>query len=178
MVCVLVQVVEVSEEVHELLKEVARRRGKSVDEVIVDSIAGDVDPKTRIEIYLKLHERYFREAEKFYEKGDLVQASERYWSTITTLLSVIAELRNLPHYTHRDLWDVIEHVVEVTGDPEFSTLFSIAERLHANFYHNFMKKASFEKHREEVLKLVKKLKTLIDHWLKKHPSRWEKVTDQ
>lgn len=162
------QVVEVGEEVYELLREVARRRGKSVEEVIVDAIAGDVDLEARVRMYLKLHEKYLREAEKLYEKGDLVQASEKYWGSVTTLLSAIAELRNLPHYTHRDLWDVIEHIVDATRDPEYSTLFGIAERLHANLYHNFMKRLSFEKHREEVLKLIKKLKTLIDSQLEEH----------
>jgi hypothetical protein len=34
----------------------------------------------------------------------------------------------------------------------------MAERLHANFHHNFMDKEIFEAHREEALKLVEKLR--------------------
>ncbi len=70
-------------------------------------------------------------------------------------------MKGLPHYTHRDLWEVVEHLVEETGDPEYSTLFRLAEGLHANFHHNFMRRRSFEKHREGVLKLIEKLRKLI-----------------
>jgi len=66
----------------------------------------------------------------------------------------------MPHYTHRDLWEIVEVLVEETGNPEYSTLFSIAEKLHANFYHNFLKKPSFDRHREEALRLVEMLKRL------------------
>ncbi|MGC8543751.1 MAG: PaREP1 family protein, partial [Vulcanisaeta sp.] len=36
--------------------------------------------------------------------------------------------------------------------------FSIAERLHANFYHNFMSKEELEIHRQAVPELIKRLK--------------------
>jgi len=74
------------------------------------------------------------------------------------LLSAVAEAKRLPHSTRRDLWDVVESIVEETKNPEYSTLFSLAERLHANFYRNSMKRESFEKHREGVLKLVEMLR--------------------
>ena len=41
----------VPNEFYELLVEVARRRGKSVEEVVVESIVKDLDPKTRVEVY-------------------------------------------------------------------------------------------------------------------------------
>jgi len=64
----------------------------------------------------------------------------------------------LPHYTHRDLCGVVESIVEESKNPEYPTLFSLAERLYANFYHNSMKRESFEKHREGVLKLIEMLR--------------------
>jgi len=63
----------------------------------------------------------------------------------------------MPHYTHRDFWDIVEALVEESGNPEFSTLFRLAEGLHANFYHGFMRRESFEKHREGVLRLINML---------------------
>ena len=45
----------------------------------------------------------------------------------------------------------------------------MVERLHANFYHNFMSKEGFEVHREAVLRLIGRLKELIGRaWI---PSR-------
>jgi len=60
------------------------------------------------------------------------------------------------------LWDVVEFLVGKTGDPEFSTLFRLVEGLHANFYHNFMRRELFEKHREGELGLIEVLRELID----------------
>jgi ABC-type amino acid transport substrate-binding protein len=69
---------EVSEEVFALVTVVAKRKGKTVDELILEYVAKDVDPGVRIEVYMKLHERYLREAEELYASGDLAQAGEKY----------------------------------------------------------------------------------------------------
>jgi len=42
-------------------------------------------------------------------------------------------------------------------------LFASVERLHANCYHNFLTKVNFEARREDALKLVQKLRSLIGY---------------
>jgi len=153
--------IEVPNEVYELLVEIARRKGKSIEEVILESIIRDLDPKTRIEVYTKLHEKYLKEAEELYSRNDIVQAGEKYWGALTSLLNIIGEREGLPHYTHRDLRDIIEFLTMRGRDPEYSRLFSSAEALHANFYHNFMSKLSFEAHRDDVIKLIKKIRKFL-----------------
>ena len=153
--------IEIPERVYEILKTIAKRRGKSINELVLESIVKEFDSKTRIEVYLELHNKYLKEAEELYGKGELAQSSEKYWRAVVSLLSAIAEIKGLPHYSHRDFWEVIEIIVEETKNPEYSTLFRLAEGLHANFYHNFMRKESFEKHREETLRLIKMLEELI-----------------
>ncbi len=51
--------------------------------------------------------------------------------------------------------------MEETGDPEYSTLFGLAERLHTNFYRGFMSEKSFKAHRSNAKKLVEKLRRYI-----------------
>ena len=153
--------IEVSKEVYELLTELAKRKGKSIEEIIVESIARDLDPRVRVEVYIKLHEKYLREAEELYSKGDLVQAGEKYWGALTALLSVVGEKEGLPYYTHRDLREIVEYLTEKTRDPDYSRLFSSAEALHANFYHNFMSRLSFDAHRGDVLKLIRKIREFL-----------------
>ena len=48
-----------------------------------------------------------------------------------------------------------------THDKALLTDFGMAERLHANFYHNFMSKEGFEVHREAILRLIERLRELI-----------------
>ncbi len=154
---------ELPREVVEILKRLALKKGKPIEELILDAVARELDPRLRIEVYLKLFEKYLADAEELYRKGDLAQAGEKYWGAVTALLSAIAEKRGLPHYTHPDFWEVVEVIVEETRNPDYSTLFSLAEKLHANFYHSFLRKESFDKHREGVLKLVDMLRKLVEN---------------
>ncbi len=75
------------------------------------------------------------------------------------MLNAVAEKGGLLHY--RDYAGRIELLHEETGNAEMATGFRMAEGLHANFYHNFMRKASFDPYREAVLKLVDELKRLL-----------------
>jgi hypothetical protein len=45
--------------------------------------------------WMRLHERYLREAEELYASGDLAQAGEKYWGAVTALINAIAERRGL-----------------------------------------------------------------------------------
>jgi len=117
--------IEASKEVYELLAEDARRKGRSVEEVVAESIVRDLDPKARIEAYIKLHEENLREAEELHSKGDLPQAGEKYWSALTALLNAVSEKEELPHYTHRDLREVMEHLTEKTCDQTTQSYFQV-----------------------------------------------------
>ena len=143
----------------ELLRELAG--GRDVELFIVDLIAEKLDPPRRVEVYLRLSEDYLRSAEEFYGKGDLAQASEKYWGAVAALLNAIGELRGWEHYSHRDYDIIIDKLYEEIHDKALLTDFSMTERLHANFYHNFMGKEGFEVHRQTVLELIEKLRRII-----------------
>ena len=149
----------ISSPVAEVLRKAAG--GRDVEEFLLELVASRLDPSERIDVYLALHEKYLREAESLYEIGDLAQAGEKYWGAVTALFNAIAEKRGMPHYSHRDYAVIIEALYAETKDKELLVGFSLAERLHANFYHNFMKRESFELHRDAVLKLVEKLKRFL-----------------
>ena len=153
--------VEIPAKLYELIRRRAEREGKLPEEIIVEAFLEQVDPESRVKVYLELYEKYLRDAEGLSSEGDIVQASEKYWGAVTALLSVIGEREGLPHYTHRDLVEVIEHIALKANDPEVSTLFRLAEGLHANFYHNFLRKETFDRHKEGVLKLIAKLKEYL-----------------
>jgi len=117
-------------------------------------------PKTASGKYLELFRKYLAEAEELYRKGDLPQSGEKYWGATAALLNAIAEERGWPHYSHRDYAEIVEKLSEQLKEP-LGPLFANAERLHANYYHNFLSPLNFEAHREQTLKLVEKLKALL-----------------
>jgi len=159
-VCSMNAYIEIPSEVYEALRRASIRSGKDPATMVIESILKSLDPKSRIEIYMKLYERYLKDAEELTAKGDFVQASEKYWGAVTAILNAIGEIRGWDHYTHRDYNVIIENLYEETGDKDLLADFSIAERLHSNFYHNFMRKSAFEYHRERVLRLIEKLRKI------------------
>ncbi len=143
-----------------IIKKLAK--DKDVEIFIAELLSQKLDPKARVKLYLDLFNKYFTKAEELYNKGDLVQAGEKYWGAVVSLLNAIAELRKWPHYSRRDYLEIIENLVEETKEKDLTVYFASAERLHANFYHNFLKRTSFEVHRENTLKLIERLKNLIN----------------
>jgi hypothetical protein len=148
----------IPEEVIGIIEREARRRGLSLAEFLVNSVANELDPTARLKVYVKLHEKLLKEAEELSGKGDLVQASEKYWGAVTSLLNAIGEEEDLPHYTHKDLKEVSIYLSEKEGDPEYTRLFSSVETLHSNYYHAFLKEATFKAHVEDAQKLIEKLR--------------------
>nr|WP_287069257.1 PaREP1 family protein [Pyrobaculum sp.] len=151
--------IAISAPVAEALRKAAG--DKDIEEFLVELLSARLDPPERVQLYLKLHEKYLREAEDLYARGDLLQAGEKYWVAATALLNAIAERRGWEHYSHRDYNVIIRRLYEETGDKELVIGFRMAEGLHANFYHNYMGPKDFQLHREAALKLIEKLKSLL-----------------
>ncbi|AAL63109.1 PaREP1 family protein [Pyrobaculum aerophilum] len=151
--------IAISAPVAEALRKAAG--DKDIEEFLVELLSARLDPPERVQLYLKLHEKYLREAEDLYARGDLLQAGEKYWGAATALLNAIAERRGWEHYSHRDYNVIIRRLYEETGDKELVIGFRMAEGLHANFYHNYMGPKDFQLHREAALKLIEKLKSLL-----------------
>ncbi len=93
----------------ELLRKLAG--DKDVEEFIADLIAERLDPPRRIELYLRLHEDYVKSAEELYARGDLARAGVKYWGAVTALLNIVGEKLNMPHYSHRDLREIISYLL-------------------------------------------------------------------
>ena len=130
---------------------------------IFSSLSGTIsDPKENVSVYLRLHEKLLKGAEEEYAKGDLVQASEKLWGAVASLLNAIAEVRGWKHVSHRDYHIIVDNLFKETNDRELLICFDAASKLHANFYHDFMSKDAFEVRRDCVLKLINKLKEFVN----------------
>lgn len=110
--------------------------------------------------YEELFGKYLEEAEDLTQKGDRVQASEKYWGATVELLKMIGQERDWPHHHHRDLQIIINSLFKETRDAELFSKFDMAQALHANFYEDFLDEDAFRIHSEEVKTLLGKLQKL------------------
>jgi len=144
----------------EALKKAAG--GRDIELFLAELLAQRLDPRESVEMYLKLSEDYMRDAEDLYAKGDLPQAGEKHWGAVAALLNAVGEALGLEHHSHRDYQLIIQRIYRDTRDVEVLRLFGMVERLHANFYHNFLDKETFDCHREDALALIEKLRRYLD----------------
>ncbi len=157
---------EIPERLYRILREIAESRGVGVVDVLIEELSDNISRDDRINMYLELHEEYLREAKELHKKGNLVQASEKYWGAICSLLNAIGEAKRWRHFSHRDYEILVNRLWKEMNKPELPRLFSSAERLHANFYHNFLEEDTFRIHEEDVEKLISILREYLKRILK------------
>ncbi len=93
--------------------------------------------------------------------GDLEQASEKAWGAAALMVKAAAETRQIPHVTHRGLWDVVGELVDETEDDELSDIFGFAGSLHKNFYENRMRARTVRRGIDRMEQFVEKMESLI-----------------
>ena len=77
-------------------------------------------------------------SDKEFEAGDYLQASEKLWGAASHAAIALAKKRGSRDNRHRALRIMIREVAESENVPFLRPAFGIAEKFHANFYHNFL----------------------------------------
>ena len=88
--------------------------------------------------YTEISQRLIRQAEDEFQKGDLIQASEKAWGAAALATKSIAAQRGWRHQSHDLLYDISGQIADELGRPHLRRLFRSAGSLHTNFYENWM----------------------------------------
>ena len=93
--------------------------------------------------------------------GDRQQASEKLWGAATQALMAVAQQQGWPHGSHRALKTAARRLADEQDDRLIETGFSVAEKFHANFYHDFMEDYQLDADRPEVHDFVHRVLALL-----------------
>ena len=93
---------------------------------------------TRAEDYASISRLLLEEGQHALEEGGVLQASEKLWGAAAHMVKAVAERREWPHSSHRELFRVVNRLAQEIGDTEIRNLFRLANSLHTNFYENWM----------------------------------------
>ena len=101
--------------------------------------------------------QFLEDADREYEAGDILQASEKLWGAAS--LVVIAEMkeRGNPVRTHRQTLEAVDRLAEEFGIPSLADWFIAAQGLHRNFYNGDMEEIDYLNHRRRVIWFVEKM---------------------
>jgi len=115
----------------------------------------------RTQDYLKLNNKYLKEAEALIKKGNYVQASEKFWGAAAEMVKAIAARRGIDIKSHGELYEFVSKLRDELREPEVPRLFSLASTLHQNFYENWLPPETVRDHGDAVRELVPRLKKEI-----------------
>ena len=115
---------------------------------------------SRVQFYINTSREYYARARAYLAANDLLQTSEKGWGAAALRVKSVAELRGWYHYSHGSLSEVINRLVEETGDQEYRRLFKLAGALHSNFYEGRMRRRQVSYCLSRVAELLRKLENL------------------
>ena len=97
-----------------------------------------LETNTQTRDHLRTAREFLAAADREFAAGDHLQASEKLWGASSHALIAVAQQRDWPHGSHRALRRAVQLLADETGDAALDDGFAVAEKFHANFYHDFM----------------------------------------
>jgi len=147
------------------LREEAEKVGVSEEELVLEALLKilnePLDPDERIEIHLKLCDKYLKDAEDFLAKEDYVQASEKAWGSASQIVKALAAKEGKELKSHRELHSYVTELSRKRGDKEIMTLWFSAISLHQNFYENWLPGEAVKSAIENVKNFIEKMRKYL-----------------
>ena len=79
--------------------------------------------------------RFLEHAEEEFEKGNLLQPSEKTWGAVAHCVKSVARKHGWPNKSHRDVSNNADRLIRLTEDArQNQRLFHVVTNLHVNFY--------------------------------------------
>jgi hypothetical protein len=106
--------------------------------------------------------KFLAEGEEELQKGNLQQASEKYWGAAAQAVKAYSELRGWRHDGHALLFQNVSMISNEQKDDNLKMQFVAAGMLHTNFYENWLTQDEVESCTKAVKRFCEKIKTLIN----------------
>lgn len=146
------------------LREKAEKTNSLREELGIDllskSLNEELDPEELVEHYQSLSEKYLTEAKEFLNKGDLVQASEKFRGATALTIKMVGAKRGLKLEKHGSLWSLVDTLAKESRDRDILRFLGEANTLHRNFYEKERTETAVETLAEDIEKLIDKLRRI------------------
>jgi hypothetical protein len=147
------------------LREECEKTGVSIEELVLEALYKGLnekmDPADKVEVYMKLSEKYLRDADNLLAKGDYIQASEKLWGSAALMVKAVAANKGTTISSHGELFSFVRKLGEEEKEPELRRLFSVASTLHQNFYEGWLHEDVVKEYSEDIKQFIVELKKLI-----------------
>ena len=107
-----------------------------------------------IEEHIQTAQDFLEASDQEFAAGDILQGSEKLWGAASHAVIAVAQQRGWPYGKHQALKTVVRRLYAESGDDLLVAWFGLAEKFHANFYHDFMEDYEVEDERPLVRRFV------------------------
>ena len=97
-----------------------------------------------VEGHIQTAREFLLAADREFESGDSLQASEKLWGAASHAVLAASQFNGWPGSRHYALKQAAERLATEHDDPLIGYGFEVAEKLHGNFYHDFMEEFELE----------------------------------
>ncbi len=104
--------------------------------------------------------QFLAEADREFEAGDMLQASEKLWDAASHVVIAEMQRRGMKASGHQEMILAVRDFAEDYTDPTLNGLFSAAGALHANYHHGFMEDYEYDENRDLTRRFVERMMTL------------------
>jgi len=99
-------------------------------------------------------------SDREFAAGDILQGSEKLWGAAAHAVMAVSQQRGWGFGDHRALQAAANRLADELGEPILSSDFSVAQKFHANFYHDFMQDYEIDRDRPAVHRFVNRVLSL------------------
>ena len=115
----------------------------------------------QIREHIETAQSFLEAADREFAAGDHLQASEKLWGAASHAVMAAAQQRGWPYGSHRAMKIAADRLGEIHDDSVLSNGFGVAEKFHANFYHDFMEDYQLDADHPKVRDFVHRVTALL-----------------
>ena len=97
-----------------------------------------------------------------FAEGDVLQGSEKLWGAAAHAVMAMAQERGWDFGSHYAIRQVALRLADEMEDERISLGLGVAEKFHANFYHNFMEDSELDMNRPLAQRFVERILSLVE----------------
>ena len=114
------------------------------------------------EEHIQTAREFMERSDRYFSESDVLQGSEKMWGAAAHALMAVAQQRGWKYGNHYALRQVALRLADELDDERISLGLGVAEKFHANFYHEFMDDNELEVNRADVQRFVERVLALVD----------------
>ena len=116
-----------------------------------------------IQQHVTLARKFLEDSEREFAAGDELQGCEKLWGAASQSLMAVAKQRGWRSGKSNNRADVVERLSAELQDPSLESEFVAAEKLHANFYHDFMEEPELTRTRRIANRFILRILEIVEN---------------